>query len=49
MNRTRIRGTIPGTHQTRWPSLIPCYMVDTALTLADIPRDRALDPSPDKR
>ena len=45
MKRTESRRTVPSTHQTRRPSLNPCYVDETAFTLADIRRDRALDPS----
>lgn len=46
MNRTGIRQTVRTTHRSRRPSLNPYYIDDTALTLADILRDRALDKSP---
>ena len=46
MNRTESRRTVRSTHRTRRPSLSPYYMDDTAFTLADIRRDRALDTSP---
>jgi hypothetical protein len=48
MNRTRIRRTIPSTCRTWRPSLSPYDMDDTAFTLADILRVRALGTSPDK-
>ncbi len=46
MNRTGIRHTVRTTHRTRRPSLNPYFMDDTAFTLADILRDRALDTWP---
>ncbi len=49
MNRTASRQTVPSTHRTRRPSLSPYYMDETAFTLADIRRDRALGTSPVKR
>ena len=48
MNRTRIRRVVPNRYRTRRPSLSPYYMDETAFTLADIRRDRALDASPAK-
>ena len=48
MNRTGSRRVVPSTHRTRRPSLSPYYMDETAFTLADIRRDRALDTSPAK-
>ena len=48
MNRTATRQTVRTTHRTRRPSLSPYYMDDTAFTLGDILRNRALDASPDK-
>ena len=45
MNRTRSRRVVPSTHRTRRPSLSPYYMDETAFTLADILRGRALDAS----
>jgi len=48
MNRTRGRRAVPSTQRTRRPSLSPYYMDETAFTLADILRNRALDASPAK-
>ena len=48
MNRTGTRRTVRTTHRTRRPSLSPYCMDDTAFTLAEILRDRALDVSADK-
>ena len=48
MNRTGTYRTVRTTHRTRRPSLSPYYMDDTAFTLADILRDRALVASVDK-
>ena len=48
MNRTESRGTVPSAHRTRRHSLSPYYMDETAFTLADIRRVRALDTSPVK-
>ena len=44
MSRTESRRTAP-TYRTRRPSLSPYYVDETAFTLADILRDRALDSS----
>jgi len=48
MNHTRIRRAVPKTHRTRRPSLNPYYMDETAFTLADILRNRAMDTSATK-
>ncbi len=48
MNRTGTRRTVRTTHRTRQSSLNPYFMEDTAFTLADIQRYRALDTSADK-
>lgn len=45
MNRIESRRNVPNTHRTRRPSLSPYYMDETAFTLADIRRIRALDTS----
>jgi hypothetical protein len=48
MNRTEPRQIVHSTLRTRRPSLSPYYMDETAFTLADIVRTRALDTSPVK-
>ena len=48
MNRIGIHPTVRSSLRTRWPSLSPYYMDDTAFTLAEIVRDRSLDTSADK-
>ncbi len=49
MNRTASRQTRRTEHRTQKPSMNPYYMDDTAFTLADIRRDRAMDTSADNR
>ena len=48
MNRTPSRRAVPSSHRTRRSSLSPYYMDETAFTLADIRRVRALDTPPAK-
>ena len=49
MNRTASRQKSHTAHRTQRPSMNPYYMDDTAFTLADIRRDRAMDTSVDNR
>jgi hypothetical protein len=49
MNRSETRQTIRTTHRTQRASMNPYYMDDTAFTLSDILRDRAMNVSADNR
>ena len=49
MNPTASRQTSRTAYHTQRPSMNPYYMDDTAFTLADIRRDRAMDTSADAR
>jgi hypothetical protein len=46
MTSTGTHHTVRTTHRTRRTSLSPYYTDDTAFTLADIRRNRALDTAP---